>query len=520
MLFNSPVFLFLFLPLTLGAIHWLSRRDDRRPALALLTTASLFFYGWWNPGHLPLILASMGVNFGLGLLLQRLSGPANRLVLILGLAANLGLLGYYKYTAFVLHNFNAFLDSPLPVPAIVLPLGISFFTFQQMAYLVDTARGEAAESRFLPYALFVTFFPQLIAGPIVHRRTVMHQFVRPGALRLQLDNMVIGLTVFILGLAKKVLIADSLAHYANPVFTAAEQGLALSWIEAWGGALAYTLQIYFDFSGYSEMALGLGFLFGIQLPLNFNSPYKSLNIIDFWRRWHITLSHFLRDYLYIPLGGSRLGATRRHGNLMITMLLGGLWHGAGWTFVVWGGLHGGYLVINHLWRRLRPQSLATNWQPGGTVLAWGLTFGAVVVAWVFFRANSLAGAWGLLRAMFGGNGLDLPRTLAPWLAPLVEAWPSTVCRFDGAAPHDLFSLPHLALWLAGLLPLVVWFPNVMQLVHQHRPHPELPVTLRDPWHYRWLTWNPGPAWGLFMALVLGLCMAHLSRVSEFLYFQF
>ena len=292
----------------------------------------------------------------------------------------------------------------------MLPLGISFFTFQKIAYLVDAYRGEVRAGGFLSFALFVTFFPQLIAGPIVHHSEVIPQFGQKSTYRPNLDNLSMGIGIFVLGLAKKTVLADSIATYATPVFRAAQAGADPTLFEAWGGALAYTFQLYFDFSGYSDMAIGLALMFNIRLPINFNSPYKATNIIDFWRRWHITLSRFLRDYLYIPLGGNRHGVARRYANLMLTMLLGGLWHGAGWTFIVWGGLHGIFLVINHFWHALGVGSATTSGaRPGSDgSAARTITFLAVMVAWVFFRAEDFDAATRILAGMAGLNGVQLP----------------------------------------------------------------------------------------------------------------
>jgi alginate O-acetyltransferase complex protein AlgI len=381
-LFNSAVFVFVFLPLAwLGYLVAL-RLPWARSGIAFLGLASLFFYGWWNPAFLPLLGVSIVLNYWMGRLLAT---RRSRALLALAIGVNLGALAYYKYANLLMSSIGA------PLLDIVLPIGISFYTFTQIAYLVDTWRAGRAEKSFSAYLLFVTFFPHLIAGPVLHHSEMMPQFLRdqrriPTALILE------GLLLFACGLAKKVLIADSVAPGVNRAFTLAE-GHTLGMVDSWFGALAYTVQIYFDFSGYSDMAIGLGLLFGIRLPLNFNSPYQSVSIIEFWRRWHMTLSRFLRDYLYVPLGGNRHGPTRRQVNLMLTMLLGGLWHGAAWTFVVWGGLHGLYLQINHAWRAMRLPLLPKP-------VSWAFTFIAVVVAWTVFRAESFTGFANLLQGMF------------------------------------------------------------------------------------------------------------------------
>jgi len=367
MLFNSYQFIFLFLPVTLLVFFLIGNKGHHRIALSWLVGASLFFYAWWNPAYLGLLLFSLLFNYACGVALSNKSEQAqnsNRLLLFAGVAINLLLLGYYKYANFFIDNINAFSESNWHLNTIILPLAISFFTFQQVAYLVDAYRGETKEYNFLHYALFVTFFPQLIAGPIVHHKEMLPQFAKEETYRLNKQHLAIGLTIFIIGLFKKVVIADTFAGYATPIFLGAESGETLTFFQAWEGAIAYTLQLYFDFSGYSDMAIGLARMFGIKLPLNFNAPYQACNIIDFWRRWHITLSRFLRDYLYFSLGGNRKGEFRRYINLFLTMLLGGLWHGAGWTYIAWGGLHGSYLVINHIWQKIWRKPIDRWWSRG------------------------------------------------------------------------------------------------------------------------------------------------------------
>ena len=402
MLFNSFEFLFGFLPVAfLG--FFIIARSSRVMAALWLAAASVFFYAWWNPRYVALLLGSVAFNYAMGYAIgrARAAGAPHRswTLLVAAVGANLLLLGYYKYANFFLGEVAG---AAWVSWDILIPLGISFFTFTQIAFLVDVHRGIATEYRFVHYLLFVTYFPHLIAGPLLHHRQMMPQFDLARTYRVDLDNIAVGLTIFAIGLFKKVVLADQFALYADPMFGAAAEGQAPSFAAAWGGTLAYTLQLYFDFSGYSDMAIGLSRLFNVKLPRNFWSPYKAASIIDFWRRWHITLSAFLRDYLYIPLGGNRRGPARRYVNVMVTMLLGGLWHGANWTFVFWGGLHGALLVANHAWR-----SAARRWAlprvPGARVLSIGLTFLCVAVAWVLFRADSLPTALRILAAM-GGAG--------------------------------------------------------------------------------------------------------------------
>ncbi|MCC7282243.1 MAG: MBOAT family protein, partial [Acetobacteraceae bacterium] len=381
MLFNSAVFLFGFLPVCSGVFLLLRRR---LPWLLVpwLLACSFVFYGWWSPRFLVLLLVSTLVNWGIARALVR-ARPEGRQLLVAGLAWNLGLLGWFKYTNFLIATADAITGFAIAPLDIVLPLGISFFTFQKIAYLVDVHDGRAEPGGLLDFMIFVFFFPQLIAGPIVHHSEMLPQFRglsahEPPGREQAGPNLVLGGVVLLAGLFSKVVVADQLAPYANAVFDAARDGAAVGCLEAWQAALAYTGQLYFDFSGYSIMALGLGLLFGIRLPLNFNSPYQASSIIEFWRRWHITLSRFLKDYLYVPLGGNRKGPLRRHVNLMVVMVLGGLWHGAGWTFVIWGALHGVALVLAHLWRARMGDRMPA-------LAGWLLTMLVVVVGWVFFR---------------------------------------------------------------------------------------------------------------------------------------
>ncbi len=399
MLFNSFEFIVVFLPATLVLYYLLGRAGKPWLPIGWLVVASLVFYAWWNPAYLLLIVGSMVFNYSLG---RRLARPSkSRWMLTLGVAANLLLLGYYKYAGFFAANLNTLLGTTFDVGTIVLPLAISFFTFLQIAYLVDSYRGIAVESSFLSYTLFVTYFPHLVAGPLVHHLELLPQFARKHAYRFLMENVVVGLAIFAIGLFKKVGVADTIAVHATPVFSMADAGTGMSFWLAWQGALAYTFQLYFDFSGYADMAVGLSKMFGILLPINFDSPYRSVNIIDFWRRWHITLSRFLRDYLYFALGGNRRGKARRHANLFLTMLLGGLWHGASWNMIVWGAMHGSYLVINHAWQALRGERAPTRI---GTASAMLVTFVAVVFGWVFFRAGTLGGALVLVQSMVGADG--------------------------------------------------------------------------------------------------------------------
>jgi alginate O-acetyltransferase complex protein AlgI len=520
MLFNSYVFIFLFLPITLAVFFVIGRRSHYRLALAWLVASSFFFYAYWNPPYLLLILASIAFNYAVGTrinFLRSRNSPATSLLLGIGIAVNLMLIGYFKYAGFAVENWNSLTGGSVAFGDIVLPLGISFYTFQQIAYLVDSSRGETHGTTFLQYCLFVVFFPQLIAGPIIHPGLVLPQFADRRVFQPNYSNLSIGLTYFALGLFKKVVLADSIAVYAAPAFHAAAVGDPLTLFEAWGGALAYTLQLYFDFSGYSDMAIGLGRMFGIHLPVNFNSPYKAVNIVDFWRRWHITLSQFLRDYLYIPLGGNRHGPTRRHVNLFLTMVLGGLWHGAGWTFVIWGALHGLYLIINHVWHALRR---AIGYPPGEPTL-WGLwlgrivTFVAVIVGWVFFRAANHDAALLMLQGMAGLNGVVLPDELASSLAPAQDLL-NTLNVGYGSFAYLSFDQVVLTVFL---LALVMLAPNTQQIMGYVGPN-QRRFGRRLGSAFRWLQWAPTQAWASATGIIFLYTLTQLSSVSEFLYFQF
>jgi alginate O-acetyltransferase complex protein AlgI len=520
MLFNSYEFILLFLPTVLLCFHLIGKRGHHRVAIAWLICASLFFYGWWNPAYLLLMLFSILFNYSVGISLSNTSGRKllSKTILTIGVSANLAILGYFKYANFFVDNLNALSGTNLILNEVILPLAISFFTFQQIAYLVDAYRGKTKEYNFLHYCLFVTFFPQLIAGPIVHHKEMLPQFAKDAVYKLRSKHLAIGLTIFALGLFKKVVLADGVSIYATPVFDAAEAGVMLTFFEAWGGALAYTFQLYFDFSGYSDMAIGIARMFGIRLPLNFNSPYKATSIIDFWRRWHITLSRFLRDYLYISLGGSRKGKIRRHINLMITMILGGLWHGAGWTFILWGGLHGFYLIVNHGWRALFNNRKNTRL---GSFCAWAITFLMVVISWVPFRAESIFGANNLLQAMAGVNGISLPMSLDSTFVNYGLSSLVNLFTFNGMFNNALYGDNFVAIcWIFLLLLISTFFPNTQQLMRNHKPAFETYKGEVTRWSYKWIEWEKTTSWALFTSIILTISILSLSGESEFLYFQF
>lgn len=518
MIFHSPAFLFFFLPLVLSTYLVLERRFAPVATVGFLALASLFFYSWWNPYYLPLLLGSIAFNFSVGqYVAPEARGRYRREILAFAIAADVALLAVFKYADFAVLNVNWIAKTDFPVLRIVLPLAISFFTFQQIAYLVDSYQGKAPERSFTAYCLFITFFPHLIAGPIVHHREMMPQFsgLLVGRMRAHdkvWDDLAIGFTLFAIGLIKKVTFADQFGIWADNAFRASDAGTQLSFIEAWLGATCFALQIYLDFSGYTDMALGLARLFGVKLPLNFNSPYKACSIIDFWRRWHMTLSRFLRDYLYYPLGGNRQGTFRRYLNLIAVMLIGGLWHGAAWTFVIWGGLHGLFLAINHGYRALVQRGFPAIPPFAGLLLT---TF-CVLLAWTFFRAETAESALRMVSGMLGLQGIALPIHWQPRFGTLVS---------ELGLPIHFAALPaysggYQILWVvAGFL--AMWLlPNSQELLRRFDPAFE-PVPAPSRLAAR-VEWQPSVASGVAIAAVtLILTFVVLQgKAGEFIYFQF
>jgi alginate O-acetyltransferase complex protein AlgI len=497
MLFNSYPFVFVFLPVTL-IVFFLLGRSNRVWAAGWLALASIVFYGYWSVKYIPLLLGSVVFNYLCGRALSR-RGPTQRgrALLVAAITANLLLLGFYKYADFFVTSVNDIAGTQLPMLAIVLPLGISFFTFAQIAFLVDVHRGIAREYSFTHYLLFATYFPHLIAGPILHHAEIMPQFESPAPYRFSGRSFAMGMTIFAIGLAKKVLVADHFGSTASPLFDAAHTGVPIPLTAAWVGVLSYSFQLYFDFSGYTDMAIGISRMFGVDLPINFYSPYKSASIIEFWQRWHMTLSRFLRDYLYIPLGGNRKGKFRRYLNLMLTMLLGGLWHGANYTFVLWGGLHGLYLMVNHAWRslprRARKVDAAPAFRAAAVMFASRVaTFLCVSVAWVFFRAANLGAASTLLRGMLGLSGLTV--------------------HTQAGAPQRLLvrSLPEFAAVFLAAGVLVWAMPNTRQIIVRLERALDNPAA-----HVFYLRIVPATA-----GVVLALAVLEMRQISTFLYFQF
>jgi len=492
MLFSSLPFLFGFFPAVMILV-WLSERyGGTRVSLSLLVIVSLFFYAWWNPPVVILLIISVLVNYAFGVAICR---AQRRDLLALAVLFNLGLIGYFKYAGLLAETLSMLPGVAIDLGTITLPLAISFFTFQQIAYQVDVYQGKVRDTDFVHYCLFVTFFPQLIAGPIVHHQEIIPQFEERKRFNITLDNLAAGGLIFAIGLYKKVVIADGIAAFSDSVFDRALENPNV--FEAWGGALAYGMQIYFDFSGYSDMAIGLARMFGIRLPANFASPYKAASIIEFWQTWHMTLSRFLRDYLYIPLGGNRRGDARRYANLIITMLLGGLWHGASWTFVFWGGLHGMFLMINHLWRRIRGP-VPSPASPASRIAGRALTFLAVMVAWVFFRAESWDAAVAMIHGMIGMNGLG---------------------ALDGSwALLD----PGLYLWLCVLLPVVWLAPNTQELACDRDP---VIGFVPDPALQNNILWRRRRQWFVLFAIACAIAalivvVIRKSASEDFIYMVF
>ncbi|WP_072391074.1 MBOAT family O-acyltransferase [Hyphomicrobium sp. CS1GBMeth3] len=526
MLFNSFAFIFAFLPISVVGYYYLGKSSNRLAA-GWLVLMSFVFYGWWNPLFVTLLAGSILANYIFGLLLQHFerNNRIQTIVLTLAIVANLSLLFYYKYVGFVLANLSRIgINIDFDAGGILLPLGISFFTFTQMGYLIDCKTGIARGRRLLDYALFVTFFPHLIAGPILHHREMMPQFENPDTYKYKAENIAVGLGIFIVGLAKKVLIADQLAPITGVGFT---HGSEIGFVPAWIAALSYSMQLYFDFSGYSDMAIGQARMFGIRFPANFNSPYKATNIIAFWQRWHMTLTRYLTLYLYNPMAlwvtrkraaaGKPIaakGAATLEGFLLLvgfptlaTMFLAGVWHGAGWTFVIFGVLHGFYLTVNHAWRIFGPKFDKKKQNPSlaliGTVASQTLTYIAVLVSQVFFRAPYVATALGLLGGMVGLRGM-MYGTLPPEDTYTIHLITTTLLA------------PSTAVLLLTCSVIAFFAPNSGELFAKYGPiigrvSTDLPERLQ---------WKPNLAWGLSLGTAAGLSVMYLAGATEFLYFQF
>lgn len=493
MLFNSYEFIFLFLPLAFLGYFWLNKKRLTNASKAYLVFASLFFYSWWNIMYLPLILASVLFNYVIGTGMLRAKAKcaegnkkivSAKTLLIIGITANVSLLGYFKYMDFFIFNTNAVFGTDYAFMHIALPLAISFFTLQQIAYLVDSYEGLAKENDFLNYSLFVVFFPQLIAGPIVHHKEMMPQFEGLRSKIFNHKNIAAGLFIFSVGLFKKVFIADTFAIWATNGFDHAQ---VLTFFEAWATSLSYTFQLYFDFSGYTDMALGAALLFNIRLPQNFNSPYKSKGIIEFWQRWHITLTNFLTTYLYTPILRSYKKITFEKAMFatFITMFIAGLWHGAGWTFIIFGSLHGAGIIVNHYWRKTKIKL--------HHIAAWFITFNFVNIGFVFFRATDIESAGKVLSGMVGLNGVVLPTFLASKLAFLENFG----IEFGGFVEH-IQGTNFTPLWLVFGFVLVLFMKNSSTMIKTKYNTLDL----------------------LFLLSISVISIGYIDEYNEFLYFNF
>lgn len=492
MLFNSFIFIFIFLPITWFIYFYLNKKYLPELSKGFLVLSSLFFYSWWNITYFPILIVSMLFNYTIGISLSEKKKQIKinkKALLTFGIISNLSLLAYFKYTDFLIENINHLLNVNLSLLHLALPLAISFFTFQQIAYLVDSYRGETKEYNFLNYANFVTFFPQLIAGPIVHHKEMIPQFSKINNKSKNYPNVALGIFIFSIGIFKKVVIADTFAIWANAGF---DTGVKLSLFEAWGASLSYTFQLYFDFSAYADMAIGAALLFNIILPLNFNSPYKALNIQDFWHRWHMTLSRFLKNYIYIPLGGNRKGESRTYLNLFGTFVLGGLWHGAGWTFIIWGSLHGIALVIHKVWKKLGFKM--------HSILAWFITFNFINISWVFFRAKELEDAQRILLSMFNLDRIAISKSFASFLN-YIDIFD---IGFKGVRFGPIMSIYTIIMVILGLI-IILWFSNSNELAEKFKKTKKVSLF-----------------WSLFSIISLGISFIVMSSQSgsEFLYFNF
>jgi alginate O-acetyltransferase complex protein AlgI len=544
MIFNSFQFLFAFLPVVLTGTFLLAR-FSANAAQCWLIAASLFFYGMWNVNYLPLLLGSVGFNYLIAVRMTRVNNPRSRSGLLwFAVAVDLGLLGYYKYTGFFLANLNAATGTNFAWQTLILPLGISFYTFQQLTLLADIGAGRIKDFRFRDFLLFVTFFPHLIAGPIVHHREMMPQFQQVDY-RFNRENLAIGFVLLVIGLFKKSVLADTIADHVTPIFADAAAGKPITFLLAWAAAVGFTLQMYFDFSGYSEMALGLARMIGIKLPMNFNSPLKALSMVDYWSRWHITLTRFLTAYIYNPIAialarrravagkQSVVGTRTTWGAFfgivavptLVTMFLSGLWHGAGNQFLIFGVLHGVALMINHAWRLLRPRVWpdTAHYQRSFRPIAWALTFVVVTVALTWFHAASVAAGSNIVAGMAGLRGIVLPEALSPPIPGLVSALRHAGIFFSGERTTELIVF---WVWVAMLLTIALVPPNTLEILRAWQPAITMPSTRPSGRIDIWrgfsarLSFSLTPGWALATGALTAVGVLGLNHVSEFLYWQF
>ena len=508
MLFNSYIFVFAFLPIAFIGYQLLQRKEKHQASLFWLTACSFFFYSWANPAYLPLLIISITANFFIGkqLSIRKKTRSGNRLLLI-GILLNLFTLAYFKYTGFALANINALLNTTYHDPGIILPLAISFFTFNQITYLVDAWEGMTEEYSFNHYCLFVSFFPHLLAGPIVHHREMIPQFAQQHTKAEREKLWACGITVISFGLFKKTIFADSLSYYADQVFLGAANGNAINATDAWIGALSYNLQIYFDFSAYCDIAYGSALLFGIRLPQNFLSPYKTASIIDYWKHWHITLGRLITTYVYTPLilkTPGRISFTKAMTVTLISMTLVGLWHGAGWHYIIWGIMHGIMLIANHVWRR---QSVSKHFDSSRIfhIFCIALTYLLVTLSMVMSRAPDVNTAATIYSAMFNLANFQ-------WMHHVHQPVISDLCRQLG------FTLNSMQKILPVLLLLQCWvwvMPNLQQLMGKN----DYAITQLHV-SKSWLTWKPNIYWSMITAIAFVASVLALYQTGEFIYFQF
>jgi len=542
-LFNSSEFLFIFLPVALAGFYWLGTLS-RTSAVRWLILVSLVFYAWWRPVNVLIIAPSILINFGFAWMLLRLNEretprPASALVLSLGILFNVVFLGFFKYTDFIFGTVNDVFGANLVLRHIILPLGISFITFQKIAFLVDVQAGRVRSFTFQDYCTFVLFFPQLIAGPIVHYREMMPQF-HSASCRFDKENVAVALTLLCFGLFKKIVFADKIAVLITPIYDNAGAGGRTSFLLGWMAAVGFTLQIYFDFSGYTDMALGLARFFGIRLPPNFNSPLRASNIIDYWLRWHMTLTRFLTAYIYNPLmlrvtrrrlAKGKPGFSARDATIgafvsllmfptVITMFVSGLWHGAGYGFIIWGMLHGFYLTINHGWRvvaaRLWPDRSSYDriMKPAGFVL----TFVSVTLAMIFFRSPTVISSIDLLKGVIGVNGIALPQALFDRLGPLTGAFHSIGVTADQSWNGDDFV--RTAIWIFVLLFVALACPNTLQILARYEPALGVKRRAAKLVTGRIVEWVPSLPWAIAVSVIAAIAIGSIGGPSEFLYWQF
>ena len=506
MLFHESIFIFAFLPLVVPLYLLFKIKLDTKISIIFLGIASIIFYGYWDIKYVPLLIISIIFNYFIG---QKLIKELNKNTLILSVAIfiNLFLLILFKYSSMIINNINTIFNFNFNLNYPDLPLGISFFTFLQIAYIVDCSKAKVKKTSFSSYFLFVSFFPHLIAGPLVHHKDLIPQF--SGKSKKIVENISVGLIIFGIGLFKKLVLSEYVSGSSDNMFNSVENGIMPTFVEAWIGVISFTLLIYFDFSAYSDMAIGLSKMLGIRLPENFNSPYKSVNIIEFWKRWHITLSNFLKNYLYIPLGGNRFGELKKYRNILIVMILAGLWHGANWTFVLWGTIHGCFLLINHYWQKKKFFNI-------NYYISFCLTFISIMIAWVPFRSLSITSAINVYKGMLGQFGFVLPEH---YIKILPHSFTEILLKLGIQFSHvNGYGGKNQIIVLIMLLFFVFKLPNTQEIFQKYRP-----ILGQNKNEYStFLKWEPT----LKSSIIIGIIFSYLlllviqGKSGEFIYFQF